>query len=96
MFGLASYARGGTFSYGAWLNGSDPTRASYYLLLAAAPPPLTTLRGDVRHLVGRGPFNLAPGRQVSLYFAILGGDSRAAFTATASGAAARAAELGYP
>lgn len=69
----------GSFSYLGWTQPDDATNTDYYGLLAAGASS-ATVSGDVRHLMGRGPFNLAPGGEVTVSFALVGGANRTVFT----------------
>ena len=80
----------------AWLNGTSVTRADFYNQLGISPPSPLTIRGDVRALVGRGTYSIPPGRQITVYFALVGGDTRAAFLAAVAAAQQAAATLGFP
>jgi uncharacterized protein YjdB len=95
VMGLVSIAQVGTFAYAGWTNGTDPTRAGYYSILTSAPS-AAVVTGDIRELIGQGAIGLAPGEHRTLYFAIVGGDTRAAFQSGVTVANARANALGYP
>ncbi len=96
VMGLVSISLAGTFGYDGWTSGSARSRADFYNALASGTPSVTTERGDVRQLVGRGGLTLAPGQHRTLYFAIVGGDTRAQFNANVAAATARANVLGFP
>jgi hypothetical protein len=76
----------GSFSYLGWPQPDDATNADYYAILAGGASS-ATVSGDVRHLLGRGPFTLAPGGEVKVSFALAGGANRAAFTSALTDAA---------
>jgi hypothetical protein len=70
----------GTFSYLGWLGDDDAAFSDYYGILAAGTASTATMTGDVRHLLGRGPFGLGPGGEITISFALVGGTSRTIFT----------------
>ncbi len=96
VLGLVSISLAGTFGYDGWTSGSARSRADFYNALTSGTPSVTTERGDVRQLVGRGALSLAPGEHRTLYFALVGGDTRAQFNANVAAATARANVLGFP
>ena len=82
----------GSFSYLGWLSGDAVTASDFYSILAGAASS-ATVTGDVRHLMGRGPFSLGPGDEVKVSFALVGGDSRTLFTNALAAAKALSTSL---
>lgn len=95
VLGLVSIGGAPPSSF-AWLNGTSVTRADFYNQLGISPPSPLTIRGDVRALVGRGTYSIPPRGQITVYFALVGGDTRAAFLANVAAAQQAAATLGFP
>lgn len=96
VMAFVSISPTGTFGYEGWTGATAPTRADYYSYLSNGTPSAATVRGDIRSLTGRGGVSIAPGAHVTLYFALVGGDTRAAFNSNVAAAIAQANALGYP
>jgi hypothetical protein len=82
-------------SASGWLNGADPAHAGYFGPLSGGVTLTTVGPGDVRGVTGAGPLTLAPGARVVVYFAVVGGDNRTAFTNALAQARAVAQSLGF-
>jgi hypothetical protein len=76
----------GSFSYLGWPQPDDASLTDYYSLLASGASS-AIIDGDVRHLIGRGPFSLGAGDEVKVSFALVGGSTRTLFTSALAAAA---------
>jgi hypothetical protein len=83
----------GTFSYLGWLGDDDASFSDFYGVLAAGTVSTAVMTGDVRHLLGRGPFSLGPGGEVKVSFALVGGGNRTLFTSALAAAATLSTSL---
>jgi uncharacterized protein YjdB len=93
---IVPIAASGTQRFRGWLSASDPTdHAGYFGLLSGALVTATQGPGDIRALAGIGPRTLMPGTPTVIYFAIVGGATRAAFNHNLAAARATAAAIGY-
>ena len=81
VFGMFSQATTGSPTAYVWLNGNNLTKAQFYDRLGNTGM-TDPARGEVRAMVGRSTYSLAPGETIRVYFGLVGGDSRAAFEAT--------------
>lgn len=96
VMGFVSISPAGAFGYEGWTSSTAPTRGDYYTYLSNGTPSSATVRGDIRALTGRGSMSIAPGAHITMYFALVGGDTRAAYNSIVAAAAAQANALGFP
>jgi hypothetical protein len=98
-FGIVPVAATPLTSFLGFTNGPpvpDPaTPAGFFAFLTGGI--VTTPQGprDIRQILGFGPVSLAPGQSAVFDFALVGGDNRAAFTANATAARAKAIAHGF-
>lgn len=95
IMGVVPIAASGTVSAAGWLNGEDPDHAGYFDALADGVTLTTVGPGDVRAVSGVGPFTIAAGERLVVYFALVDGDSRSEFDLHVGVARGRAMALGF-
>jgi hypothetical protein len=96
IVGVAPAAASGAQEFRGWLSAADPpNHASYFTILSGGTVTSAQGPGDIRALTGNGPYTLAPGASVVIYFAIVGGGTRTAFTNNLAAARGKVTALGF-
>jgi hypothetical protein len=96
ILAMVPSAASGAPSFRGWTIGSDPAAGSDFFADLSGGVDSTTIRlADVRDLAGVGPLTIPAGGHVVVYFALVGGDDRAAFQANLTAARTKIAALGY-
>ena len=96
ILAMVPSAASGAPSFRGWTISSDPaTSAEFFADLSGGVDSTAIRLADVRGLAGVGPLTIPAGGHVVVYFALVGGDDRAAFQTNLATARAKIAALGY-
>ena len=98
VVGLVPIAPSGGISFRGWAGGPGDdivsTRSGYFALLSGGINNSSAGPADIRELMGVGPLTIQPGQSMTVYVAIVGGESQSAFSDNVAAARRMAAAIG--